>query len=192
MFASYLVLSVFVVCLYICLLFISVRFFYIITRNDEYIRLYYNTKADNYFTTEAVSRIILDLQRGKAADIDGLTAEHLQYGHPVVSVLLAKLFALIALSRCFPAGFKRSYIVPIPKTNDCKSKALNCEDFRGIAISPILSKVFENCLLTQLQAFVNSNDNQFGFKKGIGCPHAIYTVCTVTDRWISQGFTVNL
>ena len=150
------------------------------------------TLADNYFTTEAVSRIILHFKRGKAADIDGLTAEHLQYSHPVVSVLLAKLFALIALSRRIPAGFKRSYIVPIPKINDCRSKALGCEDFRGIAISPILSKVFENCLLAQLQAFVDSNDNQFGFKKGIGCPHAIYTVRTVIDRWISQGFTVNL
>ena len=96
-----------------------------------------------------------------------------------MSVLLAKLFALIALSRCVPAGFKRSYIVPIPKINDCRSKGLSCEDFRGIAISPILSKVFENCLLTQLQAFVDSNDNHFGFKNGIGCPHAIYTDRTV-------------
>ena len=106
------------------------------------------TLADNYFTTEAVSRIIFDLKRGKAADIDGLTTEHLQYSHPVVSVLLAKLFALIVLSRRPPVGFKRSYIVPIPKSNDCRSKALSCQDFRGIAISPLLSKVFENCLLT--------------------------------------------
>jgi len=135
------------------------------------------TLADNYFTTEAVSRIIHDFKRGKAADIDDLTAEHLQYSHPVVSVLLAKLFALIALSRCVPAGFKRSYIVPIPKINDSRSKALSCEDFRGIAISPILSKVFENCLLTQLQAFVDSSDNQLGFKKGIGCTHAHCPYC---------------
>jgi len=34
------------------------------------------TVADNYFTTEAASRIIFNLKRGKAADIDGLTAEH--------------------------------------------------------------------------------------------------------------------
>jgi len=109
---------------------------------------YYGLPTLADFTTEAVSRIIFDLTRGKAADIDGLTAEHLQYSNPVVSVLLAKLFALIALSRRPPVGFKRSYIVPIPKSNDCRSKALSCQDFRGIAISPLLSKVFENCLLT--------------------------------------------
>jgi len=52
------------------------------------------------------------------------------------------------------------------------------EDFRGIAISPILSKVFENCLLTQLQAFVNSNDNQFGFKKALVVP-MLYILCAM-------------
>jgi len=41
-------------------------------------------------------------------------------------------------------------------------------------------------------SITDSNDNQLGFKKGIGRPHAIYAVRTVTDRWISQGFTVNL
>ena len=34
-------------------------------------------------------------------------------------------------------------IVPDPKPKDCITKALTCEDFRGIAISPIISKLFE-------------------------------------------------
>jgi len=38
-----------------------------------------------------------------------------------------------------------------------------CDDFRGIAISPIMSKVFEHCLLKQLQLCVAATDNQFGF-----------------------------
>ena len=36
-----------------------------------------------------------------------------------------------------PDGFRYSYIVPLPKSNDCFSKSLTCNDFRGIAISPI-------------------------------------------------------
>ena len=31
-----------------------------------------------------------------------------------------------------PNGFKRSYIVPIPKVQDCQTKATSCDDFRGI------------------------------------------------------------
>ena len=36
------------------------------------------------------------------------------------------------------------------------------------------------------------SDNQFGFKKGLGCSHAIYTVRNVVDRYVNGGSTVNL
>jgi len=70
------------------------------------------------------------------------------------------------MSDYVPYGFKRSYIVPIPKVKDCRTRALNCDDFRGIAISPIICKVFEHCLFDRLKKFLASADNQFGFKKG--------------------------
>jgi len=41
--------------------------------------------------------------------------------------------------------------VPLPKQKECFSKSLTCDDFRGIAISPILSKVFEYCVLDRLK-----------------------------------------
>ena len=47
-----------------------------------------------------------------------------------------------------PQGFKISYIVPIPKPKDFISKSLSYDDFRGIAISPIISKTFEYCFWT--------------------------------------------
>ena len=64
------------------------------------------------------------MKRGKAADIDVLTVEHLQYSHPVSAVLLCKFFKLIVSSHYIPASFKCSYIVPIPKVKDCRTKAL--------------------------------------------------------------------
>ena len=36
---------------------------------------------NSHFDTETISRIIIDMKRGKAADIDGLTVEH---SHPVI------------------------------------------------------------------------------------------------------------
>ena len=149
--------------------------------------------TDNtYYDTEMVSKTIFDMKQGKAVDVDGLTVEHLQYSHPIVSVLLSKFFHLIVISRYIPSGFKRSYVVPIPKIKDCRTKAMSCDDFRGIAISPVLSKIFEHCLLKHLQSFIKSEDNQFGFKKGTGCSHAIYTARHIVDRWVSQGLTANL
>jgi len=35
-----------------------------------------------------------------------------------------------------------SYILPIPKPKECYNEPLTCEDFRDIAISHVLSKIF--------------------------------------------------
>jgi len=139
---------------------------------------------DHLFTTELISKVINELKCGRAADIDGLMAEHLIKAHPILPVILSKLFRLIVLSRHVPTTFGYSYIVLIPNTTVRFSKPLNCEDFRGIAISPIISKVFEYYFLNKLGNFLSSKANQFGFKKGIGCNHAIYTVRKIVDRLI--------
>jgi len=41
------------------------------------------------FDTELVSKVIYDLKGGKAPDLAGLTAEHLQRAHPVLPVILS-------------------------------------------------------------------------------------------------------
>ena len=47
---------------------------------------------DITFDTELVSHKIQDLKRLKAADIYGLSAEHLLFSHPILSTILSKLF----------------------------------------------------------------------------------------------------
>ena len=70
---------------------------------------------------------------------------------------------------------------------DCTTKSLNCKDFRGIAISPVVSKIFENCLLAKLGDLFSTQNNQFGFKEGLGCNHAIYTVRRVVENFVNGG-----
>ena len=79
-------------------------------------------------------KALTKLKRGKAADIFGLSAKHVIFSHPVLSVVLARLFRLILLSGYVPQGFKISYIVPIPKPMEFMSKSLSYNDFRGIAV----------------------------------------------------------
>ena len=52
-----------------------------------------------------------------------------------------------------PEGFRYSYVVPIPKAKECCSKSLTCNNVRGIAISAILSKVFEHCIVNRFASF---------------------------------------
>ena len=67
---------------------------------------------------------------------------------------------------------------------------MKCDDFRGIAISPVISKVLEYCFLEKFQSLITTNDNQFGFKKGIGCHHAIYTARNIVNRFVNAGSTI--
>ena len=144
------------------------------------------------FDVELVSLMIARCEHGKAAGLDNITAEHLHYSHPVLPCVLMKLFNLMFDTCYVPRLFGQSYIVPIPKHRNCNSKSLTVDDFRGIAISPLLSKLYEMCIYDRFQEFLISSDNQFGFKKGIGCSHAIFTLRSVVDRFLNGGCTVNL
>ena len=143
------------------------------------------------FDAELVSNVIIDLKRGKAAGLDTLTAEHLQNSHCLLPAVLAKLFNLMILHGYVPGSWGLSYTVPLLKDkNSCKS--LKSDDFRGISISCVISKVFEHCVLGRFSTFLATTDSQFGFKKATGCPHAIFTARSVVSQYTLGGSTVNL
>ena len=93
---------------------------------ENYFDLALPDTIDVDFDTELVSNVILALKRGKAPDIDGLTSEHILFSHPIglLPVIISKLFRLILNVKFIPTGFKRSYIVPIPKPKDTRTKAM--------------------------------------------------------------------
>ena len=142
--------------------------------------------------SELMGDVISALKRGKAAGPDRLTAEHLSLCHPILSYILVKLFNWMLNVGHVPPQFGVSYTVPLPKCNTSCTKRLTVSDFRGISISPIISKVFEHCLLRKFGNFLTTSDSQFGFKKSLGCCHAIYTVRCVVDHYVTSGSTVNL
>jgi hypothetical protein len=147
---------------------------------------------DLVFDVELVDNAVRSLCRGKAPGLDSISAEHLQHSHPVLITLLTKLFNFMISFGCVPQNFGYTYTVPIPKSSNNASRNLSVDDFRGISISPIVSKVFEKCVLERYLRFFETTDNQFGFKKGISCSHAIYSVKSVVDHYVSQGSTVSL
>ena len=50
-------------------------------------------KDEHRLDTELVCKIIGKLEHGEAQDIDGLCTENLYYCHPVISIILAKIFS---------------------------------------------------------------------------------------------------
>ncbi len=55
----------------------------------------------------------------------------------------------------------------------------NLDNYRPIALTSILSKVLEKILLDWLNVFINSTDNQFGFKGVVDCDFTFLTLVSV-------------
>ena len=91
-----------------------------------------------------------------------------------------------------PTQFGVSYTAPLLKGNKGYNKKLTVQDFRGISISPVVSKVLEHCILDRFNDFLTTSDNQFKFKKSLSCPQAIYCVRNIVNHYVSNGSTVNL
>ena len=98
------------------------------------------------FSTSEIFNLISNLKVGKAAGLDNLTAEHLRNAHPIIAQLLAKLFNLMIIFEYVPDAFGRGILIPIPKNNSGKGD-VKTEDYRGISLNPVISKLFEHCLL---------------------------------------------
>jgi len=62
--------------------------------------------------------------------------------------------------------------------------------YRGITLSPVISKVFESVLLGMYDEFLTSNSLQFGFKKNNSCSHALFTVNESVKFFTKRGSKV--
>ena len=161
----------------------------------------YKFKRQNYVGDVLLDEHMIDVQlvesacsnmkRGKAAGLDELTLEHLLNSHPVLLAILAKFFNLIINFACVPYGFRLSYTVPLPKDEN-GVKCNSVENYRAISISPVISKIFEHCILIRYSEYFTTSPNQFGFKRAHGCGHAIYSMRKVVDHYIAGGSTVNV
>ena len=96
------------------------------------------------------------MKRGRAAGLDELTVEHIINSHEVLISILARLFHLIMSVSHVPYGFRLSYTVPLPKEDNIY-KRNTVDNYRAIFISPVISKVFEHCVLTKFSKFFNTS-----------------------------------
>jgi len=132
---------------------------------DEYLHTQMDysclTSTDTYdFDAKLVETVIAKMKRGKAAGLDGITAEHLQYCHPLLCTVLAKVFNPMVKAGCVPCSFGRSYTIPLLKNSSSALRTpVSVDDFRGISISPVLYKVLEHCILDRYTPCLKKNDN---------------------------------
>ena len=147
--------------------------------------------TSNLFNITLIEMAVCKLHNGKSPGLDQLQKEHLTYAHPVLYEILAKLFYIIFASGYVPRQFGKGVIVPIQKDTSLKGTQ-KLDNFRGITLSPIVSKIFEQCIIFLFGKFFESNERQFGFKQNLGCAHAIFSVRRVVEFFVMNDSSVNV
>ena len=97
---------------------------------------------DYAINLEEIKRGIKSLKRGKSHGSDTILNEMLKCSSDCLLEPLAHLFNIILKNHQFPESWSLSYIVPIHKKGD----ANEVNNYRGIAISSCLSKLFTSIL----------------------------------------------
>ena len=110
----------------------------------------------------------------------------LKYGNFVLQPCLVKVFNIILSSGIYPAEWVQGLIFPIYKTGD----PLNPSNYRGIAITSCLSKLFNSILNARLEKYILKNElirnEQIGFKAGCRTSDHIFKLKTIIDKYLNK------
>lgn len=149
-----------------------------------------NDDVSNWMLTiDDVEYVIRNnMKCGKAAGFDNLTLEHIVYSHPSIMYHLCKLFNSMLKHGYVPAQFGRGIVIPLIK--DKNGDVTNSDNYRGITVSPVISKIFECCLMLKFEPFLYSSELQLGFKKNLGCGPALFMFQQVVKYFTNKNSTV--
>jgi len=105
--------------------------------------------------------------KSNKADHNGINTNTIKALDQVLSPFLSHYINFSIINSCYPDTLKYSRIIPVAKTNN---QSCNPKDYRPIAIQATFSKIFEKCLLKQMNEHLDKHnilsEKQFGFRKG--------------------------
>ena len=135
-------------------------------------------ELDNPITEQEVHQAIKNLKTGKASGLDNICAEFLKYAENVVP-FLAKFFNKLYDTSYLALDWCKSVIIPLFK----KGEDSNPDNYRGISLLSIVSKVFTAILNKRLYAWAENEEKirkeQAGFRKGYSTIDHIFTLITM-------------
>ena len=151
-----------------------------------------------HFTSAMISEMevvgyIRQLNLGKAAGADGLTAEHYVYAlGSSVPLHISSMLTVCLQHGLVPETFLHGVLIPIYKTGKDSSKA---NSYRPVTLSVTLTKILEMYILETCSVHHQPHPAQFGFTSHRGTDMAIAVAHDVSQYYNSRGsstFTCSL
>lgn len=148
---------------------------------------HYDTSAlDATITCAEVKMAICKLKRSKSPGSDLLPPELFIESTEIISDMLCKLFNFIFTNHGYPESWTKGIIVPVPKKGDLS----NVNNYRGITLTSIFSKVYSHILEDRLRTWTENNniidDNQFGFRKNKSTVDCIFILQAIINKQLCR------
>ena len=127
-----------------------------------------------------VRSAIENMKNGKAPGIDSLQAELFKADISTTSRLLTDLFSKIWEQEIIPNDWFKGLIFTLPKKGDLG----NCDNWRGITLLFVSSKIFCRVLLKRIETAIDStlSEEQTGFRRGRCCMDQIFALRNILEQ----------
>lgn len=131
---------------------------------------------------------IQSLKNRASSALDNISTKILKSNSLALSKPLLHIINLILDQGIYPDILKKSIITPIFKSGDKDKK----ENYRPIAVTSTLNKIFEKCLKMRLCGFLEKKGllsaTQFGFRSGMGTDNALQGVTDFVNKNFNEGY----
>lgn len=118
-------------------------------------------------TRQSIIKAIAKIKNGKAPGPDKIPPEAMKASSEVTADIMSELIRYIWDSEKVPEEWRVGYIVKLPKKGDPSE----CQNWRGIQLLSMPSKVMTRIILERIKAEVDRllREEQTGFRRGRPC-----------------------
>ena len=103
-------------------------------------------------TVKEIEGIVSKLRGSKATGLDFIDVKYVKAVSQEISPCLTHIINLSIETNTFPDVYKHAKVVPLLKSQD--KSPLECSSYRPVALLPVLSRVVEKALFTQLSNYL--------------------------------------
>jgi hypothetical protein len=129
---------------------------------------------------EEIKRAIKQMKSGKSPALDNIPPETLKVEIDVTAAALHPLFQKVWREEKMPADWKKGLLVKLPKKGDTS----NCNNWRGITLLSVPSKVLTRIILDRIKTTVEQKlrKEQAGFREHRSCVILINSLRVIIEQ----------
>lgn len=127
-----------------------------------------------------IIKALKSCKNNKAPGVDSVVAEMLKVDYEVTADMLLPLFLEIWNTETIPEDWRKGILIKLPKKGDLTK----CNNWRGITLLSIPSKVLSRILLNRLREPIDSKlrKEQAGFRESRSCTDQITTLRIIIEQ----------